>query len=84
MSFVYFVVDDLHMDRMTACCVGGFHQHFAKSRVGVDVAGDLRRGQLHHLGDGQLGEQLGDFRADQVGAENFAIFGISDQLDPPA
>ncbi len=61
--------------------MGRFHEHFAQRRVGMDVAGDLGRRDLHELGQAQLGQQFGDIRADQVGAQDFAVAGVGDDLD---
>lgn len=46
------------MDRMPLGVVGSFHQGFAQRRVGMHIAGDLGRRELHHLRHGQLGQQL--------------------------
>ncbi len=46
------------------------------------IAGDLVRRQLHHLRQGQLRQQLRHFRTDQVGAQDFTVPGIGDDLYP--
>lgn len=46
-----------------------FHQRLAQGWVGMHIAGDLRRCQLHHVRQGQFGQQLGHFRSDQAGAQ---------------
>ena len=47
------------MDRMSFRGVGCFHDHLGERRVSVHVAGDLVRGQFHHVGQGQFGQQFG-------------------------
>ena len=46
-----------------------FLQRFRQCRVGVDVADQFLDGQIPALGQGELGQQLGDVGADQVRAE---------------
>jgi hypothetical protein len=48
--------------------------------VGVDVAGDLGGCQVPLLGEGQLGQQLGDIGSDHVCAEDFTLLRVGDQL----
>ena len=48
----------------------------------MDVAGNLSGGQLHHLGDGQLGQELGHFRTDHVRTQDLTVLRIGDQFDP--
>ena len=72
---------DLHVDRMTLDRVGGFHEDFAQGGVGMDVAGDLGGGDLHELGQAHFRQQFGHVWADQVRAQNFAVFGVGDDLD---
>jgi len=47
------------MDGLALCSMRSFHQNFGKRRVCVNVARDLVRGEFHHVGEGELGEQLG-------------------------
>ena len=66
----------LHLDGLALRAVCCFHQHLAEGRVGVHVAGDLVRGQLHHVRQGQLGQQFGHFRADHVRAQDLAVLRV--------
>ncbi len=54
------------MDRCAFRTVRCFHQNLGQRWVGVDIAGDLVWGQLHHVSQGQLGEQLGHLGTDHV------------------
>ncbi len=47
-------VDPSDIDRMSFRIVSSFHQSLAQSRVDVHIAGDLSRGQFHHLRDSQF------------------------------
>ncbi len=49
-----FHIYELYMDRVTFRTVGSFHQSFAEGWVSVNIPGNLRCGELHHLGNGQL------------------------------
>jgi hypothetical protein len=51
-GFFLLIINQLHMDRMPLGVVGGFHQGFAQRRVGMHIAGDLGRCELHHLRHG--------------------------------
>ena len=51
-----------------------FHQHLGERRVGMDVAGDLGRGQLHYLRQSEFGQEFGHFGTDQCRAQNLAVF----------
>ena len=58
---------------MAGEAVDGLLDGLAQRRVGVDVARHLVGGEVPLLGQGQLGQQLGDVGADQVGAEELAV-----------
>jgi hypothetical protein len=57
-----------------------FLQRFRQRRVGVDVADQFLDGQIPALGQGQLGQQLGDLGADQVRAEQLPVGRIGDDF----
>ncbi len=61
--------------------MGRFHDRFAEGRVGVHVAGDLFRRDVHPLCQGQFRQQFGHLGADHVGAEQLAALRIAEQLD---
>ena len=48
----------------------------------MHVAGDLGRGQFHHVRQRQFGQQFGHFGADHVRAQNLAVFLVHHDLDP--
>ena len=68
---------------MTLGPVSGLHQDLAERRVSMYVSSNLGGRQLHALRQGQLGQQLGNIRADDVGAQDLAITSVCDDLDKP-
>jgi hypothetical protein len=60
-----------------------FLQRFRQCRVGVDVADQFLDGRIPALGQGELGQQLGDVGADQVCAEQLPVCAIGDDLANP-
>ncbi len=59
----------------------GFHDRFTQGRVRVDVARNFGGGQLHALGQGQLGQQFGNIRTNHVRAQDFSILRLDDDFD---
>src|SRR6266545_6601722 len=73
----------LEVDHVAFEAVESLLHRLAQGGVGVYVAGQLLGGEVPLLGQGQLGQQLGDLGADQVAAEKLAVRGVADQLDEP-
>src|SRR3954467_3666250 len=65
----------LHVDHVPCEAVDGFLDRLAQGRVGGDIAGGLVDGEVPLLGQGELGEEFGDVRADQVTAKELAVLG---------
>ena len=61
--------------------LGGFHHGFGQRRVRVDGARDVFGRRAHFDREGGLGDQLGDFRADHLHAEDFVGVGVGDDFD---
>jgi hypothetical protein len=57
------------VDGMSAKGVEAFLQTFPQGGVGVDVAGQLRGGQIPQLSRSQFGQKLADLCSNEVGAE---------------
>src|SRR5215211_3243266 len=75
------VTSPLYVYRRSFCAVRRFHQHLRKRGVRMDIARDLMWSQLHHVGQGQLGQQFSHLGADHVCAEDFPILIVHDDLD---
>ena len=58
----------LDMDGVALGGFSGFHQRLAECGVGVHVARNFGAGQFQALGQGQLGQQFRNIRADQMRA----------------
>ena len=71
---------ELEVDHLPGQAVKRFLQCFRQCRVGVDIADQFLDGQIPALGQGELGQQLGDVGADQVRAEQLSVRAISDDF----
>jgi hypothetical protein len=60
--------------------VNGLLDLLAQRGVGVHVAGDLVNPEVPLLGQGQFGQQYGDFGSDEVGAEQLAVGVVAQDL----
>ena len=68
------------MDRLAHRGAGGLHDGLGERGVRVHGVDDLLLGGLELLGHDEFGDQLGRLGADEVGAQEFAVLGVEDQL----
>jgi hypothetical protein len=60
---------------------GGFHDGFGDGGVGVHGMDEFGFGGFEVVCEDEFGEVFGDVFADQVGAEEGAVFGVEDEFD---
>lgn len=71
------------MDGVTIDGMGGFHQGFADSGMGVDGSHQLGHGGFQADGQGAFNNQIGSPGTGHVQSQNFASSGIGYVFDDP-